>query len=293
MNISKEIEELDSCVICYGKSNSRDAKFEKMLGLVSPYKVQVCRECSLRWLSPRPSQEAYVQLYENENYLSSVETYSTLAAERSPYFRERVKKIESHFESDIHLKILDFGAATGEFSNEAINRGHNLTGIEPSVDARATAKKVYDIDLVNIGLSDIEDETFDVIHMNHVFEHLGDPNVILKDCHRLLKNEGMLVLEIPQQFYNDLDRLKLLIGMRSDAEFSVYSLHHTFFYTPSSIKSILVNNGFELIYLSTANPNRTPLWPFSLKNIFLRIFLWASERIHRGGNIIEVYVKKN
>lgn len=289
MNISGETEDVVSCAVCSNQASGRDCKFEKLLGLKDPYEVQECKNCKLRWLSPRPSPAAYMQLYENEDYLSSEETYTELAKERAPYFNSRVKKIETYFPNKNKIDILDYGAATGEFVNEALKCGHKTEGIELSVEARADAKKLYNIDLSSMSLDGLEDNSFDVIHMNHVFEHLGDPNKALAECKRVLIDGGLLIIEIPQQFYNDLDRLKKLLGMKARVSFNIYSLHHTYFYTPNSLNKVLENNDFQVSNLCTANFNRTPIQPFKLSNLILGVFLWMSDKIHRGGNIIEVY----
>ena len=51
--------------------------------------------------------------------------------------------------------------------------------------------------------------------------------------------------------------------------------------------------GFRIDYLVTSNAKRTPLKPFNISNLVLLIFLWLSDKIHSGGNIIEVYARKD
>ena len=293
MNISTEVECIPDCIICGKQSNLDDVNFVNNLGLKKRYSVKVCENCELRWLSPRPTAEAYNDLYSNQNYLSSVESYSTLAEKRAPYFRARIKKIEKYFNNINNLQILELGAATGEFINEAKLLGHNAIGIEPSIESRNVAKSLYGIELIDSSLDKFPDQEFDVIHMNHVFEHLLNPVAVLSECVRLLKKNGILVLEVPQQFYNDLDRLKKFIKLKKKPEFDYYSLHHTFFYTPRSLKNLMRKEGFRIDYLVTSNAKRTPLKPFNISNLVLLIFLWLSDKIHSGGNIIEVYARKD
>lgn len=128
--------------------------------------------------------------------------------------------------------------------------------------------------------------------MNHVFEHLPLPVEILAACRRMLASKGVLVLEVPLQFYNDLDRLKRILLLNKKPRFNAYSLHHTYFYTPDTLAKLLVKQNFDIESLRTANPHRTPLTPFRFKNLFLRYFLWAADFLHQGGNVIEVYARK-
>jgi hypothetical protein len=99
-------------------------------------------------------------------------------------------------------------------------------------------------------------------------------------------------VEVPQQFDNDLDRLKSYLGLARAPRFNQYSLHHTYFFTPSTLVRLVDNSGFGLLALSTTNPMHTPLWPPSPANWFLRGFLWAADRLHHGGNIIELYARR-
>lgn len=292
MQLNDSVESVPKCVLCDGIDGIPDRRFARLLGLVAPYGVKRCPGCGLRWLSPRPTREAYIDLYSDDHYFGEgdvVERYTELARQRTSYFRERIARIECML-SGRKLAILDVGAATGEFVHEALERGHAAHGIEFSEDARHTALDRYGIEL---GDHSLEDEAvaahYDVIHMNHVFEHLPDPKASLAACRRLLKPDGLLVIEVPQQIYNDLERLKKMLGVRKPPAFNAYSLHHTYFYTPNTLTRLLSTNGFAIDYLATANAARTPLSPFSLKNLLLRCFLAISDRMHRGGNIIEVY----
>ena len=171
--------------------------------------------------------------------------------------------------------------------------GHRAEGLELSQGAREQAKKRYSIDLIAGELGDIQGgESYDVIHMNHVFEHLPDPSAAMEICNKLLKQNGLLVLEVPREFYNDLDRLKKLLGWKRRKEFNAYSLHHTYFYTPKTLAKLIRQCGFGIKRLRTRNPAITPLIPFKLRNFFLRWYLWIADKTHQGGNIIEVFAVK-
>lgn len=291
----QDTEIVSTCPICGHSDNERDRDFEALLGLVDPFGVRRCT-CELRWLSPRPTARGYERLYEYERYFDgpdSVECYPEIARQRRSYFRHRIKCIERTLTPEsASLRILDVGAATGEFVHEAMSRGHQATGLELSAGARAKAKEIYGIDLLGEDLTDfVATHSYDAIHMNHVFEHLPDPAGALGACHGLLREGGILVLEVPQQLHNDLDRLKRIVGLRHRSEFTVYSLHHTYFYDPKSLSRLLEASSFRILSLRTANPARTPLWPPSIKNLFLRCYLWSADKIHKGGNIIEVYCR--
>jgi 2-polyprenyl-3-methyl-5-hydroxy-6-metoxy-1,4-benzoquinol methylase len=296
MKIDTNIETVDHCILCRDGKIRSDPTFSRLLGLVQPYDVKRCVKCGLRWVSPRPTARGYADLYSYEQYFDgpdAVECYPDLACRRRGYFVSRIKYIESRYSYQKSLSILDVGAATGEFVNEALKRGHRADGFEMSAGAREEAYRKYSIELAAGGLEEVRNaKAYDVIHMNHVFEHLPDPDGSLRICQRLLRSGGLLVIEVPNQFYNDLDRLKKLFGMKRRREFDAYSLHHTYFFTPSTIARLVTKHGFAVKRLRTANPENTPLLPFNLKNLILRYYLWLSDRIHKGGNIIEIIAVK-
>lgn len=54
---------------------------------------------------------------------------------------------------------------------------------------------VRDIDIMD--MHDIADNTFDVIVCNHVLEHVPDDIVAMKELRRIMKSDGIAVLQVP------------------------------------------------------------------------------------------------
>jgi len=295
MNINPDTETVEHCILCAGAIAAVDERFGMLLGLRPPYGVMRCTDCGLRWLSPRPTQEAYEQIYAYENYFdgpSAEENYATLARQRRPYFIRRIERIEAMLGRKEHLTILDIGAATGEFVHEALKRGHRAAGIELSEGARAQAKTRYGIELSGVRVEDLSATAqYDVVHMNHVLEHMANPATIISLCARLLRSGGMLVIEVPQQIDNDLDRLRRMVLPWRRPAFNAYSVHHTYFFSPATLARLLEINGFITRTIATAVPSRAPLWPIAAKNWLLRPYLAVGDWLHQGGNVIEVYAQ--
>ncbi len=288
-----DIESVEYCVLCDSTSFEEDIVFAKKLGLINPFSCKKCSQCGLRWLSPRPTQRGYELVYTMDNYFGgehSPENFAVLEDSRKEMFRDRLKRIGSYCSSG-QKTLLDIGAATGQFVHEARNTGFDAKGIELSAEAREEAIKKYSINLSGDSLKDLflQGYRFDVIHMNHVFEHVLEPDKCLQECNNLLNKNGLLVIEVPQQFYNDLDRLKILLLMSKKPSFTTYSLHHTYFYTPNTLTSLLKRYNFSVCGLRTANLANTPLSPPNYKNFILAFYLFFSDKIHKGGNIIELF----
>lgn len=292
------VEEVPNCILC-GAAGKADRRWSEYLGLVPPFGALYCATCRLRWLSPRPDAEGYKQLYSDALYFggkgAAPEGYAELAKGRVGYFRTRIRTVGEIAAAGRPLTILDYGAATGEFVRAARDEGHECTGIELSADARATAKAMNNVSLLSADEAEqVSEMQFDVVHMNHVLEHMPNPLSHLRWCHRILRPGGLLVIEVPQQFDNDLDRLRrwLHVGGRQ-MRFDAYSLHHTYFFTPHAMALFLPRFGFGTLKLTTFDPNSAPLWPFSAKNVILRTLLGLADRLHSGGNVIEVFSKRS
>lgn len=292
---SLPVETIPSCLLCPESRGEEDVRFAGLLALPSPFGVLRCPGCGLRWLSPRPTQLAYERVYSDEFYFggggTAVDAYTDLARSRRPYFRDRLARIEGMLGLNRPLQVLEIGAATGEFLDEARSRGHTASGVEFSADARRKALEQYGLTLLSPDQSgSVGINSVDVIHMNHVLEHMPDPMRHIAWCRERLRPGGLMVIEVPQQLDNDLDRLKRALGLGGrHVAFDAYSLHHTYFFTPITAQAMFQRAGFTVLALATANPMRTPLWPVSLLNWVLRPTLWLSDRVHHGGNIIEIY----
>ena len=296
LNLPKEV--VKNCILCNVASSCENKRFSDFLALPSPYQIVSCSNCDLSWLSPRPTTEGYAEVYNDEHYFgsdeASPENYQELVSQRLFYYRRRVQGLKGLIKKNEPLSILDYGAATGNFVAVARKEGHLCEGIEFSEDARLTAMNSLGIKLLSADESQtLNHEQFDVVHMNHVLEHMPNPLEHLKWCRDILNEDGLLSIEVPNQFDNDLDRVRrfLKVGGRQK-NFNSYSLHHTYFFTSTSMKRLMQESGFEIIQIRTFNPDQAPLWPIKLRNLVLRPWLSFSDWVHSGGNVIEVIAKK-
>jgi 2-polyprenyl-3-methyl-5-hydroxy-6-metoxy-1,4-benzoquinol methylase len=106
-------------------------------------------------------------------------------------------------------QILDVGTGTGFFLNEMKENGWQVTGTEKSIDARDFAKKEFNLDnLPSEKLFELKDSSFDVITLWHVLEHIHLLNENMKIFHRLLKENGKLIIAVPNHTSTDAKHYK-------------------------------------------------------------------------------------
>ena len=95
-------------------------------------------------------------------------------------------------------RLLDVGCGSGAFLSGMRERGWTVVGVEPDPVAAAAARR-NGIDVRDGMLADaaFTDDAFDAIVLSHVIEHVHDPIALLRECSRVLRPGGTLVMMTP------------------------------------------------------------------------------------------------
>lgn len=94
-------------------------------------------------------------------------------------------------------KVLDIGCSNGVFLDIFKNHGWKTFGVEPSESGKTAAKKGHKISKKYFEKTTFPNNYFDLIIMNHTLEHVGDADLVLKKIHSILKNGGILFVDVP------------------------------------------------------------------------------------------------
>ena len=103
--------------------------------------------------------------------------------------------------------LLDIGAATGDFLATSKNGGWDVTGTEPNEKARSIASH-QGIELLE-NSNRLKKQSFDVITLWHVLEHIENLSECISQLNELLKDDGRIVIAVPNyksfdaQYYNE------------------------------------------------------------------------------------------
>lgn len=157
--------------------------------------------------TPQPSLENLSSYYESEDYISHTNSKRNLVehayhAIRNISLKRKLKLINS-FQSE-EKKLLDIGCGTGAFLKIAQDNDWQVSGIEPNEKARVIANEACNNSVYNIEkLEDFKNETFDVISLWHVLEHLPNLDEQVATLKRLLKPNGTLIIAVPNFKSND------------------------------------------------------------------------------------------
>ncbi|CAC9972648.1 class I SAM-dependent methyltransferase [Flavobacterium panici] len=148
--------------------------------------------------SPQPDLENLGRYYESEDYISHTDNKRSVFEKayhfvKSIALKNKLNLINS--EQSQKGKILDIGAGTGDFLLTAKNDGWNVIGVEPSERAKNIAKQ-KGISFVE-EISELKNNSFDVITMWHVLEHVPNLELQIQELKRLLKPTGTLIVAVP------------------------------------------------------------------------------------------------
>lgn len=147
---------------------------------------------------PQPSLENLGKYYESEDYISHTDSKRSLFQKLYHYIKNIALKNKLNLINSLQPdkgKILDIGAGTGEFLLVAKKDGWQTTGLEPNNKAKkiATDKGISFVEKTK----ELENNTFDVISMWHVLEHVPDLEEQINELKRLLKPSGTLIIAVP------------------------------------------------------------------------------------------------
>lgn len=206
------MEFIKECDIC----GYKDFKFlfeqrDKNFNFPEKFKLYRCKNCDTIVINPRLSQKELQKHYPNEYYaFSKIKT-----KEESMKVRLRILLYDLYYYPSRILyqssflrflffpfkflirgtqiipgqKLLDIGCGSGQFLYEMEECGLDVYGIEPGKINKS--KLNIKPDLIK---AKYNKETFDLVTMNHVLQHVENPEEMIKEIYRVLKQYGLFIV---------------------------------------------------------------------------------------------------
>jgi SAM-dependent methyltransferase len=183
---------VNRCLICgHGGAELLLQAPDRYHGRLKPYQLVRCPSCSLVWLENPPKPEEMGDHY-GADYNRSV----AAAGDSPERWRGRVKEIARYKSGG---SLLDLGCSSGAFLQAMKSPSWKLYGIEMSdeVAGRAESATGGQVFVGDILEAPYPAGSFDVITCFHVFEHLYDPQAVLKKATEWLKPGGIFYTMMP------------------------------------------------------------------------------------------------
>ncbi|PKR82104.1 methyltransferase [Brumimicrobium salinarum] len=206
------------------------------------FKVVECDSCGFHFTNPIPEKEEIGEYYKSDAYISHSSNNKGLINSlynkvRNITLQDKINWVKNETEEK---DLLDIGSGTGHFLKVANDYGFNGIGLEPDPDARDYAHKhnhVRSSDQVD--LYEIDENSFDVITMWHVLEHVYDLRKDLKRIDEILRGNGKLFIAVPNMNSYDARFYK--------KDWAAYDVpRHLYHFTKNDISRLLLDFGFDL-----------------------------------------------
>ncbi len=215
------------------------------------FEIWHCDDCTARFTQRVPNAATIGPYYQSANYVSHSDTAKGLINRLYHFVRNYTLNTKRKLVQDTTEKgtgtLLDVGAGTGAFANTMQVAGWNVTALEPDDIARKNAANKYGLELQSPdNLFQLGNSQFDAITMWHVLEHVHELHAYLEQFHKLLKQDGKLIIAVPN--YTSYD------AKRYGEYWAAYDVpRHLYHFSPKSMQLLGKAKGFELI-------DTKPMW---------------------------------
>jgi 2-polyprenyl-3-methyl-5-hydroxy-6-metoxy-1,4-benzoquinol methylase len=250
---------LTSCPVCDSENSTKIADV-KTIHPESPEQVMYCgcRVCQHRYHNPLPTQPYLSKLYSQGSRF--VVGHTSGSSPDSPGVLSRVadnifcgRKLQG-------LSVLEIGSGNGGFLRWIEQQGAHVVGVEPGPWGDGTPHTVHDI-------SEIEPQSFDVIIMLDVLEHVSNPIGALNDLLRFASKDTVLVCAFPN---SESVQSRLWKGRWR----MVRPLGHLHYFSKASIDKLFERAGWTLL-------EKRPTWfRFSCRRQELMASYYALRGMH-------------
>ncbi len=222
-----------ACALCGGTSDA-------LLCWNDALQIVRCRACGIVYVNPQPTESALKQHYSAPNLIEQ-DGWSS-------YFQHQPEQIRALWQrrfADVRLwkdgpgtRLLDVGCGYGDFLCEAQRAGWRACGFEFSPAVAKVAREKYGLsvevgEIFEIGAAE---NSFDVVTMWHVLEHMRNPLAVLRRVHGFLAPGGVLVIEVPN--------LNFLV--RKSYRYPLSVTLHLYHFSPATLSALVGKAGFQV-----------------------------------------------
>ena len=222
----------------------------------SNQQVVQCSKCSLVQLFPLPSVEEDAEYYDKNVHDKMTTPTLDVDGIYNKFLYQNENKLR-YLEEKLHIsrdwKMLDYASGYGFFIQLMNKHGYTFDGLDISKERLSIcharlAESDYNGHIYSTNLleEDVPLELvgkYDLITMFHLLEHLINPVELLVKVQKMLKPNGILVLELPN-YANSM--------MEISKEFHDFFFirDHVAYYTPETVKIPLREAGFTDIMVN-------------------------------------------
>jgi 2-polyprenyl-3-methyl-5-hydroxy-6-metoxy-1,4-benzoquinol methylase len=206
-------------------------------------KVLRCAQSGIIFLSR--SDHIGLSFYEQKELMDApgvAEAELLVAGEviKTPLLEDAIRREADFGDCIIGKRWLDVGTGYGAILDRLASKAETAVGVEPNSGQRSfLGKKGYE---VYASIDDLQEKTFDVITLFHVFEHFTQPVKTLVQLRRHLSPGGIMIIEVPHA----RDFLLQTLDCDTFKSFTFWS-EHLILHTQKSLEIFIRTAGFQNI----------------------------------------------
>jgi 2-polyprenyl-3-methyl-5-hydroxy-6-metoxy-1,4-benzoquinol methylase len=235
-----------ACPACAGTDIRENLRIRDHSVSGEVFPVWHCMHCHLKFTQDAPDSASIGKYYQSEAYVSHTETRKGLVnrlyhAVRAHTLQQK-RTLVSVGVTSASPAILDYGCGTGAFLKVMKEAGWAATGLEPDPLARQNARQLHGIDAESPDrLSTIADDTFDVITLWHVLEHVHELQTTLDHLKRVLKPGGAMYIAVPNHKSSD--------ALHYGGSWAAWDVpRHLYHFSPDALRALMQRKGLTVTH---------------------------------------------
>ena len=220
-----------------------------------------CSDCGVYFLFNRPTEDEIGNYYDRD-YQPYVSWYNFLTEKFISYRTKKEVRLFGKLNKGAK-KLLDVGCSWGKYIKDMHDYGgFSVIGVEFNKKMCSVGQNKLGLDIRHGNLIEqkFDDNSFDIIVLSHVIEHLYNPKEVIKEIYRILSLNGLVFIKTPN--INTFER-----RIFAKYWFPFEAPRHTVLFNKKNLCLLLSRNSFvirKVIYEKT--PNNIIL---SIKNYFI------------------------
>ena len=233
------------CKICQSNLENIFNAREMMFGIRKEFPYAQCSNCQTIQILEIPEDIAsyYPEYYYSfKQYIPPITGIKAIL--KRIFKKYRIRKFRHEILDQLHplnilptQRILDIGCGRGKLICEMFNYGFkNIQGVDRFIPQEY--QYGHNIKVLKNDLSELKNNSYDLLMMHHVFEHMEEPMNEIAKAYKLLKNNGYLMIRIP--VVNDAWSIYQQDWVQLDAP------RHFFIHTEKSISIMAKEVGFTV-----------------------------------------------
>ena len=270
------------CDLC--GADTKELLFEK-----DTFRHVRCCQCGLVYVTPRLIDSVGQQ----ESFYDSLANHSDDfdGISSRDYSGGRKKRLlaeaASYKKYDRTGRILDIGCGFGGFLKAAFERGWKYPeGNEIAPQPASYVQRFFPVKTTSIEEDPYEENSFDVVRLNNVIEHLLSPKKLVTSVHDIVRPGGLFSIST-----TNFDSFSVAI-CGSHWQY-IGGDNHLYLFTPGTLVKLLEDTGFRVILTKTRGINLTPK-DYSNKPVPPgdRFFRRSVRRVEKGLDLFVCHTRK-